>query len=78
MKKLYLSKKDVKIFGVCGGIAESYDLDPTLVRLATVFACLVTAVAPIEPAKQEQELPRLSPSSASQQGSETSPDYSTQ
>ena len=42
MRKLYLSKTDRKIFGICGGIAESYDLDPTLVRLALVFLCLAT------------------------------------
>ena len=47
MRKLYLSKTDVKIFGVCGGIAESYDLDPTLVRLGIVFATIATAVAPM-------------------------------
>ena len=47
MRKLYLSKNDVKIFGVCGGIAESYDLDPTLVRLALVFVTLITAVFPM-------------------------------
>ena len=47
MRKLYLSKNDVKIFGVCGGIAESYDLDPTIVRLAVVFACICTGVAPL-------------------------------
>ena len=37
MKKLYLSNTDKKIFGVCGGIAETYDIDPTIVRLAIVF-----------------------------------------
>ena len=47
MRKLYLSKTDCKIFGICGGIAESYDLDPTLVRLAMVFACLVTGIVPL-------------------------------
>ncbi len=47
MKKLYLSKNDCKIFGVCGGIAESYDLDPTLVRLGLVFATIVTGIAPL-------------------------------
>jgi phage shock protein C len=47
MRRLHLSKKDRKIFGVCGGIAETYDLDPTLVRLVVVFACLVTAVVPM-------------------------------
>ena len=47
MKKLYLSNTDKKIFGVCGGIAETYDIDPTLVRLAIVFLTLVSFVAPL-------------------------------
>ena len=32
-KKLYRSKKDEKIAGVCGGIAEYLGIDSTLVRL---------------------------------------------
>lgn len=28
-KKLYCSTKDKKILGVCGGIAEYFDMDPT-------------------------------------------------
>ncbi len=32
-KKLYRSKKDEKIAGVCGGIAEFLGIDSTLVRL---------------------------------------------
>jgi phage shock protein C len=47
MKKLYLSNTDKKIFGVCGGIAETYDIDPTIVRLALVFFTLITFVAPL-------------------------------
>lgn len=47
MKKLYLSNTDKKIFGVCGGIGEVYDIDPTLLRLALVFLTLVTFVAPL-------------------------------
>ena len=47
MKKLHLSETDSKIFGVCGGIGETYDLDPTLVRLATVFLCVATGVLPV-------------------------------
>ena len=39
-KKLYRSKKDKKIAGVCGGIAEYFDVDPTLVRLFTVLTLL--------------------------------------
>lgn len=47
MRKLYLSKTNSKIFGVCGGIGEAYDIDPTLVRLIVVFLCLATGVAPL-------------------------------
>ena len=36
-KKLYRSTNK-KIFGVCGGIAEYLDVDPTIVRLITVLA----------------------------------------
>ena len=32
-KKLYRSKTDKKICGVCGGIAEYFNIDPTLVRI---------------------------------------------
>jgi len=46
MKKLYLSKKDKKIFGVCGGIGETYDIDPTMIRLILLFSCLLTAIIP--------------------------------
>ena len=40
-KKLYLSDKDRKISGVCGGIAEYFDIDSTLVRLIWVVVSLV-------------------------------------
>lgn len=32
-KKLYRSKRQRMICGVCGGIAEYFNIDPTLVRL---------------------------------------------
>ena len=40
-KKLYKSKEDKKLCGVCGGIAEYFELDSTLVRLAwSVFTLM--------------------------------------
>jgi len=36
-KRLYRIEKDKKICGVCGGIAEYFDVDPTLIRLAWVL-----------------------------------------
>jgi phage shock protein C len=41
-KKLYKSATDKKLDGVCAGVAEYFDVDPTLVRLAWV---LVTCFA---------------------------------
>ena len=38
-KRLYKSNENRIIAGVCGGIAEYFDLDPTLVRLAWVLLC---------------------------------------
>lgn len=35
-KRLYRSTTDVMICGVCGGIAEYFDIDPTIVRLIAV------------------------------------------
>lgn len=32
-KKIYLSDTDKKLFGVCGGIGEYFDIDSTIVRL---------------------------------------------
>ena len=40
MKKLTRSE-DRKLLGVCGGIAEYLELDPTIVRLLWVLFCLL-------------------------------------
>lgn len=58
-KKLYKSFENRMICGVCGGIAEYFNLDPTLIRLAWViltcfggagiFAYIVAAVIVPEP-----------------------------
>ena len=38
-KRLYKSNNNKMIDGVCGGIAEYFDIDPTVVRLAWVLFC---------------------------------------
>lgn len=38
MKKLYRSNTDQKIAGVCGGVAEYFSIDSTLVRLLWILA----------------------------------------
>lgn len=36
-KRLYRSRKDVMIAGVCGGMAEYFDVDPIIVRILMVL-----------------------------------------
>ena len=38
-KKLYKSNTNKMLEGVCGGIAEYFGVDPTIVRLAWVVFC---------------------------------------
>ena len=40
-KKLYKSNQNKMIDGVCGGIAEYFGVDPTVVRLGTVVLSLL-------------------------------------
>ena len=44
-KRLYKSSTDKKLDGVCAGIAEYFNIDPTLVRLGyaavTIFSALI-------------------------------------
>ena len=40
MKKLFKSTTDKKICGVCGGIAEYFNMDSTLVRLIWAIVSL--------------------------------------
>lgn len=43
-KKLYRSATEKKISGVCGGIAEYFDVDATIIRLLWVLASCMTGV----------------------------------
>jgi phage shock protein C len=40
MKKR-LVKKDKKIFGVCGGLGEYLDIDPTIIRIIFLVSALI-------------------------------------
>lgn len=40
-KRLYKSNQNKMIDGVCGGIAEYFGIDPTLVRLAWALFCVL-------------------------------------
>ena len=61
-RKLYRSRKERMLAGVCGGLAEYFAIDPTIVRLAFIAASiagigggillylLMLIIVPIEPA----------------------------
>lgn len=40
-KKLYRSRMDRKVSGVCGGLAEYLNVDPTIIRLIWAISILV-------------------------------------
>lgn len=62
-KYFYRSRKNKKICGVCGGFAETFDFDPTVVRLVyalgslicgffllgTIAYFIIAAIVPLEP-----------------------------
>jgi len=41
MQKLYLSGRDRKLGGVCGGLGEYLDVDPTVLRVIFLIACFI-------------------------------------
>jgi phage shock protein C len=41
MKRLYRSCQDKQLGGVCGGVAEYLEIDPSLVRLGAILLLLV-------------------------------------
>jgi phage shock protein C len=47
VKKLYRSSHDRMLAGVCGGLAEYFNIDPTVVRLLFVLLALVTVGFPM-------------------------------
>lgn len=47
MKRLYRSRSDRMIAGICGGLAAYFKADPTLIRLLAIILMLVTAIMPV-------------------------------
>jgi len=59
-KRIYRSRDERVIWGVCGGIAKYFDLDPTLIRIIAVLTLffaltgiliyiILTIIIPLEP-----------------------------
>lgn len=47
LKRLYRSYADRKIAGVCGGLAQYFGVDSTIVRLIVVILALATTGFPV-------------------------------
>ena len=47
MKKLYRSRTNRKIAGVCGGLGKYWKIDPTILRIIVVVLFFLTAIIPV-------------------------------
>ena len=67
MKKLYKSRENKVIDGVCGGIAEYFDADPVLIRIifvlffffggSAILAYIIgIVIMPVKPSDQKAEI----------------------
>jgi len=43
-KKLYRSKMDRKIWGICGGLGQYFDIDPTIVRVIAIVSIFMSGL----------------------------------
>ncbi len=46
MKRIYRDPDRKMLAGICAGIGEMLDIDPTLIRLGLVFGTVVTGFVP--------------------------------
>lgn len=47
MKRIYRSEDNKMVAGICGGLAEVTNIDPSLFRLGVIFVGLVTGLLPL-------------------------------
>ncbi|MCK4579326.1 MAG: PspC domain-containing protein [Candidatus Marinimicrobia bacterium] len=47
MHKIYRSRTDYKIAGICGGLGEMLKVDSNVIRIAMVFLALLTHIFPV-------------------------------
>ncbi len=47
MKRFHRSQTEKMIAGIVGGIAETHEIDPNLLRLALVFLGVATGIVPL-------------------------------
>jgi phage shock protein C len=72
MKRLYRSRKDQILGGICGGLGEHIDVDPSIIRLVWVVVTLLSLgtgiivylaawiIIPVSPEESAQQTPATS------------------
>ena len=45
MRRLYCNRTDRMIWGVCGGLAKYFNVDPTLIRVLAVVSVFITGLS---------------------------------
>ena len=46
VKRLYRSRRESKLAGVCGGVADYLEVDPTVVRVVFLLGTMITGFFP--------------------------------
>jgi phage shock protein C len=46
IRRLYRSRDDATLFGVCAGLGQYFRVDPVIVRLVWILGTLVTGLVP--------------------------------
>jgi phage shock protein PspC (stress-responsive transcriptional regulator) len=46
-RKLYRSKDERMIWGICGGLGKHFDMDPTIFRIIAVLTMLISLLGPL-------------------------------
>ncbi len=46
-RKLYRSRRDRRVSGVCGGFAKYLKINSNIIRIGVLVLCLITAVIPV-------------------------------
>ena len=47
MKKLYRLQKKGKILGICAGLGDYFEIDPTILRLLLIYVMILTGFFPV-------------------------------
>ena len=45
MRRLYRNRTDRMIWGVCGGLAKYFNVDPTIIRVLAVISIFITGIS---------------------------------